>query len=79
MAMTPNELLQALEKILQIPPGSAHTDAVLADQPAWDSMGVMEFIIWVDDHFGISLPAHQIGECRTIGDLMALCGSHVTN
>lgn len=75
MKMIKKELLRGLEQILRISEGCANADTVLADHSAWDSMGIMEFIVLVDDQAGISLPAHQITACRTIGDLMKLCGA----
>ncbi len=75
--MTSNELYQGLEKILQIPAGTAREKTLLAEHSTWDSVGVMEFIVFVDEHFGLSLLPHQISESKTIGDLAKLCGNNI--
>jgi acyl carrier protein len=79
MAFNTEEFIQGLAKILQVPPDTIHTGTVLTDHATWDSVGVMEFILFVDEHFGISLPPYQIGTCSTLGDLLELCRSHVPN
>jgi acyl carrier protein len=34
-----------------------------------DSVGVMDFIMEVEDHFDIEIPLNVVSETRTIGDL----------
>lgn len=75
--MTHSEFYLNLEEMLKMSAGSAHGGVVLADIWNWDSLSVIEFISFVDDSFGITIPAHEINACRTMGDLAALCGDHV--
>jgi acyl carrier protein len=77
--MTARAFLNELERILQMPAASALPDTVLSAHTGWDSIGVMEFIIFVDDNFGITIPAHEINACETIGDLMKLCDGHIAD
>lgn len=75
--MTTQAFLNELERLLQMPAASVRMETVLSEHAAWDSFGVMEFIVFVDDSFGVTIPAHEINVCRTVGDLKALCGDHI--
>lgn len=68
----------ALEALLELDPAALTGDELLTDLAGWDSMAVVGFIAMVDETFGLIVPANQLMQCRTTGDLaktVELCQS----
>jgi acyl carrier protein len=42
-----------------------------------DSVGVMDFIMEVEDHFDVEIPLNVIAETRTVGDLAEVVAKRV--
>ncbi|MEO6608760.1 MAG: acyl carrier protein [Aestuariivirga sp.] len=66
------EIIEAICKLLE--PFNAEHKALSAttDIPAElniDSVGVLDFIMEVEDHFDIEIPMNVVSEIRTIGEL----------
>ena len=69
---TKPEIIEAICKLLE--PFNAEHKALAAttDIPAElniDSVGVLDFIMEVEDHFDIEIPMNVVSEIRTIGEL----------
>ena len=76
--MTQTEFLLLVDEMLEIEPGTLKGDEILAAVPKWDSLAVLGFIVLLDQHFGMSVPATKINACVTVADLIALTGGNVT-
>jgi acyl carrier protein len=49
-----------LAEALQIPPDQVTPDLAFGDLPQWDSMGHMEVMMRLEEHFGIEINADTI-------------------
>jgi acyl carrier protein len=76
--MNKQEFLNRIEEIIEVDAGSLNGDEVLDDLEDWDSLAVMGFIAMVDKHFGITLDAEKIGQCRSVNELCDLLGNKVS-
>jgi acyl carrier protein len=75
--MSKAEFLTKLDEMLALTPGTLKGPEKLKELPEWDSLAVMFFISLVDEKFSTVLNAEKVAACRTIDDLVALCGSAV--
>jgi len=70
--MTKKEFYILLDELIESDPGTIRGDEVLANISKWDSLAVIGFIALLDQHFGVSVPAVKIMNCRTVSDLADL-------
>lgn len=75
--MTHAQFFRLLDDLLELDAGTFKSDTVLASIPQWDSLALIGFIALLDQHFGLSVPAVKILECRTAGDLAKLAGDKI--
>jgi acyl carrier protein len=76
--MTRAEFLRELEGVLELPAETLQGDEEMGELEGWDSLGLMSFIAMADSKLGVSPPAEQIAQAKTVGDLMALLGDRVS-
>jgi acyl carrier protein len=76
--MTKQEFLKNFENLLEVNPGTIKEDQALGDLNEWDSLAVIGFIAMADEQFGVSLPSQEIGEAKTVLDLIALLGDRIS-
>lgn len=76
--MTKTQFYALLDELLENEPGTLKGDERLAALPRWDSLAVIGFIALLDQHFGVSVPAVKIMDCKTTSDLAALVGDKLT-
>ena len=75
--MNTTEFLSELRDILM-------ADAPLTPQtelnrlPGWDSMGLVAVLSLIDESLGATLPRGALRKCATVGDILALVNSHLT-
>jgi acyl carrier protein len=55
-----------LAEALQIPPDQVTPDLAFGDLPQWDSMGHMEVMILLEEHFGVEINADTISELVSV-------------
>lgn len=67
---TQARVLRALEAMLALQEGSLTGDSLLSDLPKWDSMKLLEFILFAERAFGITLDWIMMDELSTVGDLL---------
>lgn len=72
--MNPPEFLNGLAEILEVPQGSLTGEEKLDSLEGWNSMSMVSFIAFADEHFGKTLSPRQFAGCETIGDLGRLVG-----
>ena len=68
------EFLSHLSDILDIPVAELKPDSKLADLEGWNSMALMSFIAFADEHLGKTLSPRAIGPCETIAELAVVSG-----
>lgn len=73
--MTQSEFLNEMDAILQAEPGSTTADDRIASLAGWDSMAIIMFIAMADEMLGLTLNVDALASCKTVGDLMKLCGA----
>jgi acyl carrier protein len=77
--MDRSRLFTALDGLLELEPGTARGEAVLADLPGWDSMAVVGVIAMIDETFTVIVPANRLMQCKTADDLAALVADCESN
>ncbi len=61
------EKIQAvLAEALQVPPDTVTPDLALGDLPQWDSMGHMEVMMFLEQHFGVEINNDTIAELTSV-------------
>jgi acyl carrier protein len=63
------QLLEHLTQILEVPEGSLTGDEKLDDLQEWNSIAMMSFIAFADEHFNKILSPRQFAGCETVNDL----------
>ena len=61
----------ALAEALQIPPEQVTPDLAFGDLPQWDSMGHMEVMMQLEQHFGIEINGETIAQLTSIPAICA--------
>jgi len=61
-----------LDEVLDASPGTVQPGQALDQLEGWDSVAVLAFIAMADTDYGVSVPAKEIPECRTVDDLANL-------
>lgn len=61
------EKIQAvLAEALQVPPDIVTPDLALGDLPQWDSMGHMEVMMFLEQHFGVEINNDTIADLTSV-------------
>jgi acyl carrier protein len=68
------EFLSEFSELLEVPAGSLQAQDKLADLEGWNSMALVGFIAFVDEHFGKALSPRLFAGCSTVADLAKLAG-----
>lgn len=76
-AVTRSEFYANLDDILDLPSGTITGAEDLKSLPTWDSLAVVSYIATVNGLFGLVLKGEAVKATRNVGDLVALCGTHV--
>ncbi len=72
-----------LEKIKEIVAESLNTDAAelteetsFKDDLGADSLDLFEMVMAFEEHFGVDIPAEDLEQLKTVGDVMSYVESH---
>lgn len=76
--MNKKEILMMLDELIETDPGTLTGDEVLKELEGWDSLAAIEFLALVDEHLGIAVSPKQIATSKTVNDVLALLGDHLT-
>jgi acyl carrier protein len=68
------QFLDHLSDILEVPAGSLRGDEKLSDLEEWNSIAMVSFIAFGDEHFQKTLSPRQFVTCETVNDLGKLVG-----
>jgi hypothetical protein len=71
-AMTRDELLRAMEELLEQPDGALKGPEALDTLEQWNSMAMIGFIALVDENLGVTLSPRKFVNCTTVDDLLKL-------
>jgi acyl carrier protein len=77
MVMDKALFLARLEEMMEVQSGTLTGSESLKDLKQWDSVVIMGFIAFVDEHFEITLSAKRLVGCKTVNDLIALLGDRI--
>ena len=77
--MSRTDFLKHLEGLLDIRSGSLKGPENVESLRAWDSLGIVSFLAFLDKEFGVNVSSQALGRCRTVNDLVLLAGSHIHN
>ena len=66
-----DHFLRDLEKLFVAPAGSLQPAVSLKGLKGWDSLGILEFMVFASER-GRELQPADLAGCRTVGDLAAL-------
>lgn len=70
MEGTNNEVFEkvrtVLAQALKVEAGEISSDTAFGDLPQWDSMGHMEVMILLEEHFGVEINAETISELISV-------------
>ena len=66
-----NIFLRDLEKLFVAPAGSFRPELPLKGLKGWDSLGMLDFMVFASEH-GQELQPADLARCSTVGDLAAL-------
>jgi acyl carrier protein len=76
--MTKSEFYTEFETLLELDPGSIHGTETLSGISAWDSMGILSFMAFVDEKFGVVTEPEKLVKCQTIAELIGLFPGKIT-
>jgi acyl carrier protein len=74
------EIVQQICKLLEPFNATGRTIAADTDIPAElniDSVGIMDFIMEVEDHYDIEIPLNVVSETRTVDDLASVVETRI--
>ncbi|HTZ48944.1 MAG TPA: acyl carrier protein [Verrucomicrobiae bacterium] len=72
MSMTSQELLEEVNKILGLRPGTLQGQERLDELENWDSTALISFVALAEGHNGVQISPVQIVGCSTVEDLLRL-------
>ena len=72
--MSKMEFLGHMNEILELPSGTLAGAEKLDELDVWNSLAMMSFIAFADEHFRLSLSPRQFMSAHTINDLGKLVG-----
>lgn len=65
------DFIQALEEILDVPPGSLNESSDFKNLPEWDSLAALSVMVKIEDSYKKLIDPSVLKSSRTIGELLA--------
>ena len=75
--MNENQILEALDHLLRLPPGTLKGNELLESLDGWDSLAIIEFVAMADEDFGVDITAEEVRKSKRVQDLVMLLGARV--
>ena len=72
--MSNTEFLGHMSRMLELPAEALTGKESLDDLETWNSMAMMSFVAFGDEHFGVILSPRQFAAAATVDDLAKLVG-----
>lgn len=60
-----------LAEVFQVPLEEIRDDLIFGDLPQWDSMGHMDVMMSLEEHFGVQVTAENIGRLTSLEAILA--------
>jgi acyl carrier protein len=60
-----------LAEVFQVPLKEIRDDLIFGDLPQWDSMGHMDVMMSLEEHFGVEVTAENIGGLTSLEAILA--------
>ncbi len=76
--MTRTQLLNEIEEILELDPGTLTGDEPLVDLEGWDSLATLSYIAMADEKLNVQLSGIATARAATVNDLVALLGDKIS-
>lgn len=76
--MTKSEFIEKLAVELGVTCDQLGDPVLLSSLAAWDSMGRIAVLAFFDSEMGVELEPGALTKCRTVGDLVGLASSRIT-
>ena len=70
--MTREELLQAIDELIELDPGTLAGTERLDELESWDSLAVIGYIALIDEKLGKVLDGDRLSQAQTVDDIVAL-------
>ncbi len=65
-----NRVLSLVVEALQVSPPEITPETAFGDLPAWDSMGHMEIMLALEEHFGLEIDADTIASLTGVPQIV---------
>ena len=75
--MNKQDLLYAVDEILELGTGTLKGDEELSLLETWDSLAILGFIVFADEKFGLILKPEDIRGAKIVDDLITLLGNNI--
>jgi acyl carrier protein len=75
--MTEQDFINELENMMGIDHGALNKESGLKDNPQWDSMQILTFILTMEDKFKLIVEGNEVAKAKTVKDLMLLLGDTI--
>ena len=66
------KLLGVLEQVMSLSPNSLTCDQHLGELGQWDSLTELDFVLAVEEQFGVTLEIDAVVNCELVGQLVDL-------
>jgi len=76
--MTTQEFFTLIETIVELPPGAIVGNELLSTLKGWDSLAAIGFMAAVNKKVGIIIAPKDLVAAQTVGDLLKLVESEIT-
>ena len=67
----PQFILQ-LEQTLEVEPGTLREDQKIRDLEHWDSLKLLQILMFAEERLGIEIDEDRLAKCVTFGDVLTL-------
>ncbi len=64
-----DQIRELLSQALQLPLEQIHPELAFGDYPQWDSMGHMEVMMLLEEHYGVEVNSDTIGALTSIPEI----------
>jgi acyl carrier protein len=75
---TASDFLRALERAVELEPGSIQGTEALTDLEWWDSLAALTFMAVADQELQVIVSGDQLVNCRSVPDLLGLLGDRIS-
>lgn len=75
--MTDQKMLEIVDDVLHLPPGTVTGGELLETLDGWDSLSMIEFVAVADERFGVDVTPEDVRKSKHVDDLVKLLAVRV--